>query len=250
MVWLGVDRDGRIWVLAEWPNLDVGEWAVPGTEPDGKPGPGAYDGGGRGFDGYKLLILELEGWQPDSAYVWTPGHNLVDVGNGNRMLDPRAASWKVPSQTDEEAKSYIDCLFEPVTRLTDGQPKRIAPGLDFIRAPAAHILEGNELINDWLTQGWDGKEALTPMNAPKFYINAGVNRDVVERIPTIHPFLRAGCQNTIWAMRTFTGKKRSGTNDENSACKDPIDCLKAFAKAGVRYIAQGSLGTVNQTRGY
>lgn len=259
MVWLGVDREGRIWVLAEWPDLEVGEWAIPGTEPDGKPGPGAYESGGRGFDGYKLLILEREGWvvggtaredARPTEEVWQPGKFAIKVRPGDRLLDPRAASWKVPSQQEEEAKSYIDCLFDPVVRVRAGKRVIIAPGLDFIRAPGAHIQEGNELINDWLTQGWDAKEKLTPMNAPRFYINRGVRSEELEASKGVHPFLRNGCGNTIWAMRTFTGRKKTGGPDENSACKDPIDCLKACAKAGVRYIAPGALGAHGRSFGY
>jgi len=252
MVWLGVDRDGRVWVLAEWPDHEVGEWAVPGSEPDGKPGPGAYDGGGRGFDGYKLLIYEREGWVEKEG-VWTFGPNAVRLQEGERLLDPRAASWKVPSEREEEAKSYIDCLQEPVLRHQGSEPKEIAPGLDFVRAPAAHIQEGNELINDWLTQGWDPKEPLTPMNAPRFYINTGLTEEQLRDpavVQSVHPFLRNGCRNTIWALRTFTGKHKNGRTNEDSACKDPIDCLKGAAKRGVRYVAPGSLGSYGGWGGY
>lgn len=248
MVWAGVDYAGRIWVLGEWPDRDIGEWAIPGSEPDGKPGPAAYDGGGRGFDGYKLLILEREGWEEKDG-EWKPGPQTLNLRDGDRYLDPRAASWKVPSQTEEEARSYIDCLAEPVMRNREGKQTRIAPGLDFLRAPAAHVQEGNELINDWLTQGWNPKETLSPMNAPRFYINAGMERSHPDA-GKVHPFLRAGCQNTIWALRTFTGRTRSGASDEKSACKDPIDCLKSFAKAGIRHTAPGAMGAYGSGFGY
>lgn len=248
MVWLGVDREGRIWVLAEWPDLDVGEWAIPGTEPDGKPGPGAYDGGGRGFDGYKLLIRERQGWREDKEGVWAPGPHAIKVRDGDTYLDPRAASWKVPSLQDAEALDYLQLLYEPVTRLREGQRVTVAPGIDADRAPGCHIQEGNELINDWLTQGWDPKEPLTPMNCPRFYINRGLMpEDDPARRAAVHPFLRGGCKNTIWALRTFTGKKKSGATDQDSACKDPIDCLKGLAKAGVRYVAPGAFGAYGRS---
>jgi len=251
MIWLGVDAEKRLWLLAEWPDLDVGEWAVPGSDPDGKPGPGAYDGGGRGFDGYKLLILEREGWRPGADGVWTPGPAAVSVRPGNRLLDPRAASWKVPSQAEEEAKSYLDLMREPVTRMREGRRQQIAPGLDCDRAAACHVQEGNELINDWLTEGWDLNAALTPMNCPRFYINAGLPEGAdAELIRKVPEFLRGGCGNTIWALRTFTGKKQSGRTDEDSACKDPVDCCKALAKHRLQHIPAGRLGGYGGWGGY
>lgn len=263
MLWVGVDRENRIWVLGEWPDIEIGEWAVPGTEPDGKPGPGAFDGNVTGFDGYKLLVLEREGWTEEQRFppfqtgTWQPGPRFFKVRDGDRYLDPRAASWKVPSKSDEEATSYIECLLEPVTRQREGRRVKIAAGLDCQRAPSCSIQEGNELINDWLTQGWNAREPINAMNCPRFYINAGSHGETHPRpLPggeagtqggekgsEIHPLLRAGCQNTIWALRTFTGRKRSGAKDEDSACKDPIDCLKGLAKVGIRYIAPGALGT-------
>ena len=251
MVWLGLDREERVWVLAEWPDLDVGEWAVPGTEPDGKPGPGAFEGGGRGFDGYKLLVWEREGWVEKDG-LWQAGPHFVKVRDGDRYLDPRAASWKVPSLANEDAADYLQLLLEPVLRQREGKPVQVAPGLDCQRAEAAHINEGNQLIDGWLTEGWDPQERLTPMNAPRFYINRGETAEERQRPngERVHPFLRGGCGNTIWSLRTFTGKTRSGATDEKSACKDPIDCLKSIAKAGVGYVAPGALGSYGVSFGY
>ncbi len=72
------------------------------------------------------------------------------------------------------------------------------------------------------------------MNAPRFYINEGGEHESI--------LLRNGCRNTIWALRTFTGRRKSGAMDDGSACKDPIDCLKAGAKADIKFWAEGSLG--------
>jgi len=232
MLWVGVDRDDRVWVLAEWPDRNVGEWAVPGTEPDGKPGEGAFAESPPGFGGYKLLILEREGWVPGPDGVLKPGPDAVTVFQ--RLFDPRAAAWKVPSINTELPVTYLDTMAEAVKR---GE-REIAPGLIFDPAPAEDIEKGNELINGWLTDGWNPKEPLTPMNCPKFYINAGASEGA-----DVHPLLKAGCHNTIWALRTFTGRKRSGAADEKSACKDPIDCLKAGVKAGIQHMAPGALGT-------
>jgi hypothetical protein len=235
MLWVGVDREGRVWVLAEWPDIDVGEWAVPGTEPDGKPGEGAFACGPGGFGGYKLLILAREGWAPDKDGVWHPGPQAVNTMR--RLFDPRAASWRVPSAEEGDALTYIDHMLQPVTR----DKREIAPGLVFEGASAAGIDVGNEFINGWLTDGWNPQEPLSPLNCPRFYINGGV-RDEAKR-EQVHPLLRVGCQNTIWCMRTFTGRKRSGAMDEKSASKDPIDCLKAGAKTGLHYLAtDGGVG--------
>jgi hypothetical protein len=242
MLWVGVDREDRMWVLAEWPDMEVGEWAVPGSEPDGKPGPGAYDGGCSGFGDYQMLILSREGWVPDAAGVLKPGPGAITVLK--RLLDPRAAAWQVPSigndpedyQDNSSARTYVDFLREPVTRRREGKVIEITPGLDFFAAPSEEIDQGNELINGWLTDGWDTTAPLTPMNAPKFYVNAGEKNTGGDKGSKVPGFLRVGCANTIWALRTFTGRKRSGAVDRKGACKDPIDCVKMLVKGGIAHV--------------
>jgi hypothetical protein len=244
LLWVGIDREDRMWVLAEWPDHRLGEWAVPGTEPDGKPGPAqhapAHSGG---FDAYKLLILEMEGWRPGDDGVWRPGPHAVRIMQ--RLFDPRAAAWKVPSLNVTLPLTYLDAMLEPVRRtVAPGRTVDIAPGLEFDAAPAEDIEKGNELINGRLTRGWDAAAPLSAMNCPQFYINAGPKGDPA----AVHPFLREGCHNTIWSLRTFTGRKRSGAADEKSACKDPIDCLKAACKADLKHLPPGALGTYPRGR--
>lgn len=219
MIWIGVDPEGRKWVVREWPGKDIGEWALPANKPDGKPGPAQHAEGGKGFNEYKRRILEIEGWKPDAQGVWKPGPNAWTPEE--RRMDPRPAGTSVPS--DEDSKTYIDFLGEPVT---DGKGVVLIPGLDAMAAPHCGIEDGVQLINNWLVEGWNPKEDLTPMNCPRIYISEE-------------------CENLIWALRTYTG-----ADGDKGACKDPIDCLKGAAKQDIQYIKPGSLGSYGGWGGY
>ncbi len=212
MLWLGVDAENRVWVLREWPDAEVGEWAMPGQKPDGKMGPAQLAGSGKSFNDYKRLVYEIEGWVVGENGVWAPGPKAWTVVD--RRIDPRPAGTAVPS--DESARTYLDHLGDAI-RSESGQV--LVPGLDCTAAPHVGIEEGTQLINDWLTRGWDTNQEVTPLNCPQFYVSAG-------------------CENLIWALKTY-----SGSDGEKGACKDPVDCLKAAAKLAVRHLAAGSLGS-------
>jgi hypothetical protein len=212
MLWVGVDAQGNKWVLREWPDIDVGEWALPGSKPDGKVGPGQTMGHGKSFNDYKRLVQEIEGWtvRPDGR--WVAGDQAWDVRD--RRLDPRPAGTSVPS--DEEARTYLDYLQEPI-RNTGGEI--LCPGLDVLAGPDCSIEEGKQWVNNWLTGGWNPAEPVTPLNCPKFYISSR-------------------CQNLIWSLRTWTGM-----DGLKGASKDPIDCLKGLAKMDIRHLPPGALGS-------
>jgi hypothetical protein len=213
MAWVGADAEGNIWVLKEWPDEQLEEWALPGKN-DGKPGPAQSQGHGRGFNDYKRLILQEEGWEFKEG-EWRPGPDAWTTVQ-DRRLDPRPAGTSVPS--DEEAKTYLDYMNEPLVRAAAGREVVEFAGFDFAAGPACGIEEGNQLINDWLARGWDAGAPVTPLNCPTFYVSAK-------------------CPNIIWALRTYTG-----ADGEKGACKDPIDVLKGPAKLGLRHIAPGMLG--------
>ena len=210
MLWVGVDTEGRRWVLREWPDRDVGEWALPGSKPDGKAGPGQSSGHGKSFNDYKRLVLEIEGWTVAGGH-WQMGE-AWDVRD--RRLDPRPAGTSVPS--DEEARTYLDYLQEPIR---EAGGKTICPGLDVLAGPDCGIEEGKQWVNNWLTMGWNPSEPVTPLNCPKFYVS--------DR-----------CENLIWSLRTWTG-----ADGMKGASKDPIDCLKGLAKMDIRHLAAGALGS-------
>lgn len=219
MLWIGVDANGTKWVFREWPDIEVGEWALPGTKPDGKPGPGQNAEGGKGFNGYKRLVLDIERWKENAGGIWEASPDAWTVHD--RRMDPRPAGTSVPS--DEEALTYLDHLQEAVK---NKEGVVLLPGLDVMAAPHCGIEDGTQLINDWLTQGWNHKEPVTPMNCPKLYISRA-------------------CENLIWALRTYTG-----ADGEKGACKDPIDCLKGAAKMDIEYVAPGAMGSYGGWGGY
>ena len=199
MLWIGVDAEGNKYVLREWPGEDVGEWALPGSKPDGKVGPAQRDGAGRGFNDYKRVVYEQEGWLLDPSEGLRPGPNAWRVVE--RYMDPRPAGTSVLTQ-DTGDWNYITHLSVP---LTDGFTVPI-PGVEFLPAPACMIQEGTQIINDWLSEGWNADKPVDPLNHPRFFVSSA-------------------CANLIYALRTWTG-----ADGEKGATKDPIDCLKWAAK--------------------
>lgn len=217
--WTGVDEREELWTFAEWPDGELGEWALPGPKPDGKPGPAQTTGGGKAFDDYKRLILETEGWSTNEKGIWTPGPNAWAIHD--RQMDPRPAGTDVPSNKD--ARTYLDYMNDPIT---DARGNEVGPGIDFHAGVDCGIEEGKQWVNNWINFGWDANKEVTPMNQPKWHIS--------ER-----------CVNTIWAVRTYTG-----ADGLKGACKDPIDCLKGLSKTGLRYVPAHAMGTMKRPGGY
>lgn len=212
MLWVGVDNTGTKWVVREWPDKAVGEWALPGGKPDGKPGPGQTAGHGKAFNDYKRLVMEIEGWTVTATGKWEPKKDKWEIHD--RRLDPRPAGTSVPS--DEQSRTYIDFLSEPI-RGANGEI--MAPGWDVAAGPDCSIEEGNQLVNNWLTAGWNPDQPVTPLNCPKFYVSSN-------------------CENLIWSLRTWTG-----ADGLKGASKDPIDCLKGLAKMDIEHLPPGALGS-------
>ena len=215
MLWLGVDRQGTIWVLREWPDMQtMGEWALPGSKPDGKIGPAQTMGSGKSFNDYKRLVAEIEQQSVVGVSPANQSENKTPWRIHDRRIDPRPAGTSVPS--DEQARTYLDYLMEPVKGV-DGVVQ--LPGWDVAAGPDCSIEEGKQWINNWLTRGWNPNQPVTPLNCPKFYVNAE-------------------CENLIWALRTWTG-----LDGLKGASKDPIDCLKGPAKMDIQWCPQGALGS-------
>jgi hypothetical protein len=211
MLWVGVDADGNKYVLREWPDIEVGEWALPGSKPDGKIGPGQTMGHGKCFNDYKRLVLEIEGWKVAPDGVWQRG-DAWEVRD--RRLDPRPAGTAVISDVDN--RTYLDYLQDPIR---DAAGQILVPGLDVLAGPDCSIEEGKQWVNNWITAGWNPNEPITPMNCPKFYVSSK-------------------CENLIWSLRTWTG-----ADGLKGASKDPIDCLKGLAKMDIRPLPAGALGS-------
>lgn len=221
MNWTGVDAFGNKWTFMDWPGPPEGDWALPGSKPDGKIGPAQTLGGGKSFNDYKRLIMELEGWRVSEDGSWKLGdrkrteEQFETFEVFDRQMDPRPAGTSVPS--DEDSRTFIDHMGDAIRSVSSGTV--IAPGLHFQAGPDCSIEEGKQWVNEWINAGWDPKQEVTPMNCPKWYI-------------------ASTCVNTIWALRTYTG-----VDGLKGACKDPIDCLKGLSKSGIRHVPKGSLGS-------
>ena len=220
MVWTAVAADGTKYTFKEWPGEDIGEWAVPGTKMDGAIGPAQTAGGGMGFNDYKRLILEQEGWVIGEEGMWVPGENWFEVFE--RDMDPRPAGTSVPS--DEDSRTYLDHMSEPL-RDAAGKPL-MREALDFQAGPDCGIEEGKGWVNNWINDGWNANKPVDPLNCPKWYVSSR-------------------CVNVIWALKTYTG-----VDGLKGACKDPIDCIKGQSKRGIRYMPKGALGSYGGGQAY
>ena len=146
MLWLRVTPDGRKYVYREWPDISVGEWALPCDKPDGKMGIGQRNGAGRGISAYRHLIRELEG--KEEIFI--------------RYIDPKAGGTK--SQAQDEGVTLRQ-LFE-----TDNEDDARDPGMFFEPAAGRGISEGVAMINDWLF--WRQDEPMSPKNRPQLYVSS------------------------------------------------------------------------------
>lgn len=143
MVWVAIDAAGTWWVYREWPDVSVGEWALPGPTAAGKEGPG-QKGNRRGIKDYVELIRSMEA-----------GENIHE-----RVIDPRLGN--AQRQAEEGATTLISDL--------DDQ------GMVFLPAPGGgngagvgEIEDGLQLINNLLA--WDEKKKRDSTNTPRLFIS-------------------------------------------------------------------------------
>jgi phage terminase large subunit-like protein len=164
-LWARVDDLGRVFVYREFPDYkNHGEWAVPSSKLDGKPGPAQTADCGRNIAQWKQLIREVE---------------KSDGGIHERYIDPRAGRTAVLGQR-EHNQSLIDLLATP-DRGAGGQVTQ--DGLHFTPASMAHIDESVALVNNLFA--YNLAEEVTVLNEPKLYISEE-------------------CGNLIYSLRTWT----------------------------------------------
>lgn len=168
MLWAGVDRSGRMFVWAEWPDASAfGEWAVPSTNSnrwDGEPGP-AQAGAGFGVVAYKQIIAEIEAGRPIAE----------------RWVDPRSGN----TDAMADAGSSFIARFSEEQRDHDG--KIVGPPMDFAPARAGkHERDRLQSIADLLEYD-PGSPVVAGLNEPRLYVS--------DR-----------CENLIWAMRNYTAR--------------------------------------------
>lgn len=145
MLWLRVDSLGRKFVYREWPDMRVGEWALPGDKKDGRIGIGQTNSAGRGIADYRTLIRELEGKEKVFA----------------RYIDPRAGATQAAGM--DGGTSIIDLLGND-----DVENNNL--GMWFEPAAGVRLEQGVGLINDWLA--WDQTKPRTVQNEPKLFISS------------------------------------------------------------------------------
>jgi len=139
MLWMLVDKEGNYYIYREWPDISMGEWALPGEKPDGKMGSAQKNGAGMGLDDYKKIIRQMEG----------------NVSVTERYIDPRAGATQAVNH--DGGTSLIELLDQG------------DDGMFFQPAAGVNIEQGVAIINDLLY--WNNSEPLSPINQPKLYVS-------------------------------------------------------------------------------
>jgi hypothetical protein len=139
MVWLRIDEFGNKFVYREWPDISMGEWALPSEKSDGRPGPAQKQGAGMGLTEIKEHILTLE-----------DGEEIAE-----RYIDPRAAG--SPVIIKEGGTTLLQLL--------DEEPCAIY----FTPAAGLRLEEGVSIINDWFS--YDQNQEISAINQPKLFIS-------------------------------------------------------------------------------
>ena len=140
IIWAAVDQRGAVYVYREFPDEGFGEWARPGKDAFGLPGP-AQKALGWGFEDYRDMMVRVESETGEAEEIF------------ERLIDPRLGAAQV--QSKEGATSII-------TELED-------VGISTVAAPGLNVDHGISLINDRLS--YDTTQPLSALNAPKLYIS-------------------------------------------------------------------------------
>jgi len=216
MLWILACPGDRAYVVHEWPNVwdpvpgqgVLGEWALPTGDSrllDGRRGP-AQNSLGWGLLQYKQEIARIEGWKaydpaaaPDDIRAWdqyAEAHMRVFT----RFLDARYGN------TGALEADGVRTLFEEFDDI----------GLTFYETSSERrntISEGVQMINAALYYDAE-KPVVTAINCPRLFVSSR-------------------CENTIFALQTWTGR-----DGGKGATKDPVDCLRYFYLKACSHIAQ------------
>lgn len=216
MKWYRVTPE-RSYLYREWPGNyhipDVGvpgPWALPdGKVPDGRRGP-AQNVFGWGLRRYKKEIARLEGWKDYEK--GRPEHMTED--DWIDSLDPLNGS------RENIQERFIDSRFASTPQMTKDRPKTLITefeeiGMFFTPTPGDDIEEGCTLIDAALD--YDTNQPVSALNQPKFQVSAE-------------------CENSIFALLTWTGRTKEGRRDLDGATKDPIDCDRYFFLSDCAYL--------------
>jgi hypothetical protein len=225
MLWRRDMPDGNILIYREWPS----GYAIPGL---GFLGAWAEQGGaGKKFDGkrgpaqtpinwsaarYKEEIARLEGWA------------LADEKRPPRMsYEEWISSWSEHGPAKEKIyRRYMDARFSNVNNIQSGGVKSLFETFDEVGLtfePTNAEGEGKDGRDDGLQMinnalFFDPTKPVDFFNHPRLYIHES-------------------CVNLIFAMKIYTGLDKT-----DSACGDPIDCLRYSFKVDCKYVEQRTAG--------
>ena len=143
MVWMRIDEYGNKYVYREWPDISMGEWALPSEKPDGRPGPAQKSGAGMGLTEIKNLILSMENREFEGEEI------------AERYIDPRAAGSPV---INKEGGTTL-------LQLLDEEPL----AMFFTPAAGLRLEEGVAIINDWFS--YDQNQPISAVNQPKLFVS-------------------------------------------------------------------------------
>jgi hypothetical protein len=234
MLWIRIDPRGRWHVYREWPSTehggayipgigDPGPWTLPGQPADGVRGP-AQQAFGFGLDRYAREILRVEG-HPENEDEEEQVEERADWWRATRNpLAGRQVVVEPKAPWEEIAERWMDSRYGATPTTTrEGSTTLIEQmselGMEFLATSGKSIEEGTGLINDMLDYD---KE-----------VERGVYSPTLARLNEPKLVVSRNCPNTIYAVREWTGKDK-----QHGACKDPIDCLRYAALAGLDYLGE------------
>jgi hypothetical protein len=208
--WYACTPQGWTILYREWPDAQrYGAWALPPSKAesmDWRQGEAQRlnPPHGRGMDGYKRLILELEGWKFDEkTQTWDGSHSETIL---RRLIDPRMGDTQAPGK--EEGTSIINLLSEETKNAAGAVT---LPRMFFEEGPDSHVQETVQMLNT--AMAWKKNEPYSPLNCPKWFI--------VDDLEQTHV-----------CYEEFTGL---GTLKD--ALKDIIDPDRYFIKSGYGFVS-------------
>jgi hypothetical protein len=207
--WYFCTRNGEVYLYREWPDMmQYGEWAIASEKLDYKAGPAQRMSFGNGIEGYKKLILELEGWKYDEERgIWDDSDAEIIE---ERIIDPRfgvddrfGEGTSIINMMEEEQTDWRGLVVGPRMWWNQARGNASKGGL---KPTEISIQMINELMD------YNDEKPVNAMNCPRWYVH--------ER-----------CQQSIFAYQEFTGM---GT--EKDSLKDIIDPDRYLVSSDVYFI--------------
>jgi len=198
LVWVLVDARGRHWVYWEWPSEGL---YIPGV---GDPGPWA-EADGRKSDGRPGTA--------QTSFGWGISRYIEEIRRLEGHAPSKQEEEKNEETTEEVLERWMDSRFgNTPTNAADAATTLLEEcallGMPFSPAPNDTLEEGVSLINSMLD--YDSEKGTEPML-----------------------FISSACPALIFSLTVWTGK-----DEKKGACKDPIDCLRWIAVAGLEDVGE------------